>query len=176
MSGMWVRRIRVNIFVAYGWRWDDFLILGSRLTFPRASSSARLSMAHRQRWTGLRLAPARHSRYPPSGARYRPRRTFRRRGASEASRLQAPATAIGISGSSDVPALAPCDFSQLSKGGLYSGELNALMIFQYDGLGGLFDTVTKSAFFRCGMKGRKRKCPRKSPRSRHGHGSLERCS
>jgi hypothetical protein len=26
MTGLWVRRIRVNIFVAYGRRWDDFLI------------------------------------------------------------------------------------------------------------------------------------------------------
>jgi hypothetical protein len=30
MTSMWVRRIGVNIFVAYGWRWDDFLILRKR--------------------------------------------------------------------------------------------------------------------------------------------------
>jgi hypothetical protein len=34
MSGMWVRCIRVNVFVAYGWRRDDFFILGGRRLLP----------------------------------------------------------------------------------------------------------------------------------------------
>jgi hypothetical protein len=34
MSGTRVRRIRVNVFVAYGWWWNDFFILGRRRLLP----------------------------------------------------------------------------------------------------------------------------------------------
>jgi hypothetical protein len=50
MTGMWVGCIRVNIFVAYGGRRDDFRILGRRKWLTIIGSGRVLPLRHALLW------------------------------------------------------------------------------------------------------------------------------